>query len=132
MRCRVLPIVNFAALGLVTFTTNAGLSAALVELLRVPPELAVAISLCVVFCMSFLACRYMIFEKASLGGLKRQLTLFALSSLGFRGSEYVLFLLAYSILGFHYFISLVTVLVLSFVAKFVFYNQYIFVARQKL
>ncbi len=112
---------------MVSFTLNLGLSALLHEVVRAPEELAFAVALVVVFAVNFLACRYLIFDAAG-GNLYRQLVAFALSSLVFRGLEYVAFLLLHSVAGVHYLVAIAAVLGISMIGKFLFYRGAVFVA----
>ncbi len=121
-------MTGFGLLGLVSFTLNLGLSALLHELLGVSEELSFGVSLMVVFVVNFLACRYLIFDAAG-GNLARQLIAFTLSSLAFRGMEYVAFLLLHSLVGVHYLIAITAVLGVSMIGKFLFYRGAVFVKQ---
>jgi putative flippase GtrA len=121
-------MTGFGLLGLVSFTLNLGLSALLHEVLGASEELSFGISLAVVFAVNFLACRYIIFDAAG-GNLVQQLTAFTLSSLAFRGMEYIAFLLLHSLIGIHYLIAIITVLGVSMISKFFFYRSTVFVEQ---
>jgi putative flippase GtrA len=128
MKRTVLGLVRFGALGAVTFATNVGLTVFLHEVMRLSEEFAFALSLVTVFSISFVACRYIVFENAWEGDPRNQVFLFLVSSLGFRGIEYVMFLLLHSLLGIYYLVALTTVLIVSFFAKFLYYRRAVFVA----
>ena len=119
-------LARFAATGGVAFGLNLSMTVGLHELLGSSEELAFAIALLTVFIFSFFACRYYIFFEAR-GSIRRQLTLFAASSLGFRCAEYLGFLLLHSMLGVAYVAAVVIILGLSFVTKFVFYRTVVFI-----
>lgn len=123
-------MTGFGLLGLVSFTLNVGLSALLHEVFGASEELSFGISLAVVFAVNFLACRYLIFRAAG-GNLIRQLTAFALSSLAFRGIEYVAFLTLHSVLGIHYLIAIISVLGASMISKFFFYRGAVFAGQNE-
>jgi putative flippase GtrA len=116
---------RFLGLSGASFLTNVGLTVLLKEKAGLAPEAALAIAIVVVFCMNFLACRYVVFD-ARAQDFRRQLLLFAMASGGFRGTEYVAFVVAHRLLGIHYVVALVGILVLSMMAKFLFYQRVIF------
>jgi putative flippase GtrA len=116
---------RFLGLSGVSFVTNVGLTVMLKEWMGLAPEAALAIAIVVVFTMNFLACRYVVFDARS-QDFRKQLLLFAMASGGFRGSEYVAFIICHRLLGIHYVVALVGILVLSMMAKFVFYQRVIF------
>lgn len=116
---------RFLGLSGVSFVTNVGLTVLLKEKAGLAPEAALAISIVVVFCINFLACRYVVFD-AQAQDFRRQLLLFAMASGGFRGAEYLAFIVGHRLLGIHYVVALVGILMLSMMAKFVFYQRVIF------
>ena len=116
---------RFLGLSGVSFLTNVGLTVLLKEKARLAPEAAFAIAIVVVFCINFLACRYVVFD-ARAQDFRRQLLLFAMASGGFRGAEYLAFVVAHRLLAIHYVVALVAILALSMTAKFVFYQRVIF------
>ena len=116
---------RFLGLSGVSFLTNVGLTVLLKEKVGLIPEAALAIAMVVVFCINFLACRYVVFD-ARAQDFRRQLLLFAMASGGFRGAEYAAFVVCHRLLGIHYVAALVGILVLSLMAKFVFYQRVIF------
>ncbi len=116
---------RFLGLSGVSFTTNVGLTVLLKEKVGLAPEAALAIAIVVVFCINFLACRYVVFD-ARKQDFRRQLLLFAMASGGFRGAEYVAFVVCHRLLGIHYVVALVGILVTAMMAKFLFYQRVIF------
>ncbi len=121
-------ITGFGLLGVASFSLNLGLSALLHEMIGASTELSFGISLTVVFIVNFLACRYLIFDAAG-GNPLRQLIAFALSSLVFRGMEYVAFLLLHTVIGIHYLAAITAVLGVSAISKFLFYRGAVFVGN---
>ena len=122
-------MVRFAALAGLSFVTNLGLTALLHEVCCLPEEAAFGIALLTVFAMNFLACRYVVFEGRE-DRPAPQLALFTLSSAGFRGAEYLAFLLVHSWLGTPYLVAVTLVLGASFVVKFFFYRLVVFERRR--
>lgn len=125
MRISLARAPRFIVLSGVSFVTNVGLTVLLKERVGLIPEAALAIAMVVVFCINFLAYRYFVFDGRS-QAFGRQLLLFALASGGFRGTEYVAFVIGHRLLGIHYVVALVGILTVSLMAKFVFYQRVIF------
>ncbi|MFC1572480.1 GtrA family protein [Candidatus Eisenbacteria bacterium] len=121
---------RFCVLTVISFSINLGLTALLHEVFAIDERVSFAIALVVVFVVNFLMQRYYVYRAAG-GSARRQLVLYLLSSLGFRGSEYLAFLLVHSVLGVHYLISVVGVLGVSFMAKFFFYGTVVFRGESK-
>lgn len=119
-------LVRFAVTGGLAFGLNLSITVSLRELLGVSEELAFAVALVTVFLFTFASCRYFIFAGVG-GSVRRQLVLFAVSSLGFRCAEYVGFLVLHSAIGVGYIVAVVAVLAVSFVSKFVYYKAVVFV-----
>lgn len=118
---------RFAAMGAIGFSLNIAVTVSLHEWSGAPEELAFAVALVVVFVVSFLAGRYMIFEGASSARATKQLGKFAVWNGGFRFAEYTGFLVLHTILGLPYLLTIVTVLGVSFLTKFLAYSTVVFV-----
>jgi putative flippase GtrA len=118
-------LLRFGGTGGVSFAINVGLTAFLCEIVGVSKENAFAISLAVVFTINFIACRYFVFEGRT-GNPQKQLLVYLLSSLFFRGAEYLGFLLVHSVLDLPYIPAIFTVLLISFLLKFSFYKMVVF------
>lgn len=114
-------------MGSVGFLLNIGITAFAHELLGATEELAFAIALAMVFAFHFLSGRYVIYG-ASDGDPKRQLLRYALASGGFRGAEYVGFLVLHTAAGLPYLAAAMVVLGASFIVKFFFYGRVVFTA----
>ena len=125
-------LIRFGALGGVTLATNIALTTFLHRTMGMAAELSFALSLATVIVISFVGCRYMIFQAASEGDLKRQAALFLLSSLGFRGTEYLGFLMLHTLLGLHYLMAIVAVCGASFLAKFFYFRHAVFISSRQL
>jgi putative flippase GtrA len=119
-------LIRFGAVGGATFATNIGLTAFLHQKVGIAAEVAFALSLGTVVIISFLACRYVIFETGTERDPKRQALLFLLSTLAFRGAEYLAFLLLHTLLGVHYLAAVTGILITTFFAKFFYYRGAVF------
>jgi hypothetical protein len=69
--------------------------------------------------------------RASRGNFRKQLTAYFFSALGFRGLEYLSFLLVHTVVGVDYLIVIVLITGLSFVGKFFYYRNVIFGENRK-
>jgi len=118
--------LRFGAVGGIGFGLNLAATVTLHEVVGVPEELAFAVAQVVIFFFSFVSARHFIFE-GSAGDPKRQLIKFALSSVGFRGAEYVGFLVLHTFLEIPYVVAVVAVLGSSFLVKFFFYGTVVFI-----
>jgi putative flippase GtrA len=101
-----------------------GGSAFFTEVIHLPARLSVAAALVLAFLFNFFFLRLFVFRSTAPKG--RQLLHFGLTSIGFRGAEYLLFLLLYETTGLPYMISLILSLGLSFVGKFIYHRQVTF------
>lgn len=102
-------------------TLSMGLPVVLHELFRVPPQIAVAIGFVVAYLVNFIALRLVIFSSDR--SVQRDFLNFGLSSLAFRGIEYVLFLALFQFFGLNYILALAAVLFASSIAKFFWYRS---------
>lgn len=119
-------LLKFGVLGAVGFGINIAVTVVLTEVLGVSEELSFATGLAVVFIFSFITSRYLIFAGAATGDPRKQLVSFALSSAAFRGAEYVGFLLLHTVSGLSYLLTIVVVLGVSFLTKFITYSTVVF------
>ena len=120
---------RFVALGATSFSLNLGMTVVLHEFFGVSPELAFAAALITVFCVNFSIMRWWVF-RGTPRPLLDQLLGFGVSSLFFRGSEYLGYLLLYRWAGLTYVVAAVVVISVSFSLKYVVYNSWLF-ARDK-
>lgn len=127
MRTGLLTLIRFGAAGGATFVINIALTAFLHQGLGVAAEIAFALSLGSILLISFFACRYVIFKTASEGNVKSQALWYLVSTLGFRGAEYLAFLLVHTMLGVYYLVAILGILSVSFFAKFFCYHRMVFV-----
>lgn len=116
---------RFCVMTAIAFGIHIGLPPLLHEVFHLSEELACAVALVVVFTGNYFLQRYYVYQ-AKEGDPRRQLLLYFLSSLGFRGAEYVTFLLVYNVLEVQYLVAYVGVLLVSFMIKFFYYGKFVF------
>ena len=117
--------IRFCIQSGVTLGLNVSVTVGLHELFGVAEEVAFLIALVVVMFVSFLSMRYFVYDGAHQPFL-RQSVQFVASSIAFRALEYFGFLVLHTWLGLFYAVASVTVLFVSFVAKYFFYKLIIF------
>lgn len=117
--------VRFGLVSILSFSVNVGLTALLHEVFHLSAELAFAIALAIVMAQNFLLSRYYIYDGRS-GNPAHQLVLYVMSSLGFRGAEYVAFLVGHTWLGAPYLPTTIGVLMTSVLIKFFYYRCVVF------
>ncbi|MCK5849855.1 MAG: GtrA family protein [Kiritimatiellae bacterium] len=117
-------------MSVLSFVVNVGTTVLLHERLKASAELAYAVALILVFVMNFLISRYIVFRAAS-GDATRQGLLFFVSSLSFRGVEYLLFLLIHTILDVWYVAAIICISIPMTLVKFVFHGKVVFVPKGK-
>ena len=122
------PLFRFLQMSGFSFLLNLGLTILLHEVFRLPTELAYAIALLNALVTNFLMMRWYVFSNSG-QPLVRQASGFVAASMLFRGLEYLAFLLLHTILGVAYILAIVFVMGVAFVAKFFFYRQCVFGAR---
>ena len=120
--------VRYLAWSAVSFVSNVGLSFALYDLVQLPGEAAFLLALLLMFVVNFLGLRYFVYRSFSAPPLG-QFGKYALSAAGFRLSEYLAFLAAHTVLGSPYRPTVVGVLIVSFLFKYVFYRRFVFHRR---
>jgi len=114
-------VVRFGVMTATSASVTVGLPIILHEFVGVRPQWAAAIAFGVAFLLNFLSLRRLVFRSER--GAARDFVTFALSSLVFRGAEYVAFLLLISLLRIQYVVALLFVLSLSALAKFFWYRR---------
>jgi putative flippase GtrA len=120
--------LRFTLLSGLSFATNFGLTVFLHEVIGVREEIAFAVVLALTTLLNFLVMRHFVYPGCH-GNVFTQFGLFTLSSSGFRGLEYSLFLVFHSWLAFPYEIVIVATLLLTFVTKFFYYGSVVFSRR---
>ena len=118
--------IRYCLITALSFGINVGLTTFLHEVVGMAEEGAFACSLAVVLFMNFLFMRYYVYHGRA-GKARSQLLMFLGSSLGFRGLEYVSFLVIHSLLGVNYQVAIVAILVPSFLVKYIYYKTFVFI-----
>lgn len=113
-------LARFGLSSLASATVSLGLPALLHEVFGVEQKTAVAISQTSVLLLNFLMIRLFVFRSQGRAG--RDLGYYVGSTVVFRGSEYVLFLALFELVGMYYLVALVLTLGTSTVVKFVWYR----------
>ena len=114
-------VLRFGLMTGMSASVTIGLPIILHELFGVTPQHAAAVAFLVAFLLNFVSLRRLVFRSSH--GAGRDLVTFIVSSLVFRGIEYVAFLLLTTVAHIHYVIALLGVLTLSTLAKFVWYRR---------
>jgi putative flippase GtrA len=108
-----------------SFLTNLGLTLLLTEVICLPEEASFAIALATVFVMNFLFMRYYIYASRE-ASAKRQFVMYGLSAIGFRGLEYISFLIIHTWLNVQYAVAIVYILACSSLIKFCYFKIVVF------
>lgn len=116
-------MLRFGLTSALSAVITLGLPVLLHETLGVDPRIAVAIAFIVSFVVNFFTTQRFVFRTRGNSGAA--LRRFALSSLLFRGAEYVGFLALFH-LGLPYYVAQVIVVGASFVAKFLTLRRFVF------
>lgn len=116
-------LVRYAAATAASATITLGLPILLHEVFGVADDIAVAVALAVAFIVNFVSTRVLVFR--STGRASGELLRFALTSLSFRGLEYLAYL-ALAWAGVVYYLALAIVLAVSMVLKFLTYRSVVF------
>jgi len=117
--------IRFTFLSVASGVTNLGLTAALHELVGLSEELSYAIALVCALIQNFLGMRYFVYGASS-QPWATQFLQFAGATAGFRGLEYLSFLVVHNVMGVHYLIAVAANMVVFTIAKFLFYRVAIF------
>ncbi len=123
-------LVAFGSMSVLSLGVNLGVTVLLHEVLHASEELSYAIALIVVFTMNFMLSRHVVFRSTS-GDSIRQATLFGISTLSFRGLEYVLFLLLHTVMDLWYVGVIVGVSIPMTLVKFLFLGKFVFVPKAR-
>ena len=120
--------LRFGQLSGLSFAINLGATVLLHEWLALPTTLAFAMAIVVVLMINFALMRYYVFpaEDVRRPSIIKQGVGFCASSVVFRSLEYVGFYLVHVVVGVYYVLAIAMVSGLSFVAKFVFYQRWLF------
>lgn len=120
----LLQIVRYLLMTGVSAIFTLGVPILLHEGLFIEEEKAVAIALSTAFIINFLTTRYYVFKAGS--GVNGQAVRYAVTSVAFRVSEYLAFLVLHSLLNIYYAFALVLIMLTSLVFKFLVNRIYVF------
>lgn len=118
-------VLRFGSGAALSFCSTLMITYMATEWLKLAEELSFAISLVTVFFINFFYLRVFVFRSMS-SPWESQMRDFFLASIGFRGAEYIAFVILLNSLQLHYLISVVSVLAASFLIKYVFFHRTIF------
>ena len=123
--------LRFGTMTVLSFVVNVGGAALLYGPAGLPEELAYALSLVAVMLMNFALMRWWVFplpatERPAAG---KQFLGYLASAAGFRGAEYLAFLLLHTWLGLPPLPTIVGVSIASLIGKFAFYGGRVFGRR---
>ena len=118
---------RYCVMGGVNICINVGVTAFMHEVVGAPEELAYATALLTLLTINFFASRHFVYQASS-GSPRKQLVRFVFWSGSFRLLEYVGFLVLHSVIGVFYLAAAIVVQVTSFLIKFLFYRNFVFVA----
>ena len=122
--------LRFVLLGAISFTTNLCITAGLHELAGVSPDVSFATALATVFTINFAVMRWWVFPGSG-RPMVRQLAGFALMSVVFRGSEFLVFLLLRHLGGMYYLFAAVGTLGSSMIVKYFVYGSWLFASSRR-
>lgn len=117
--------LRFLNLGALSIALVVGLTAALHELLGIAEQSSYLVALVAAFCINFTGARYYVYRVGH-SPIGRQLMRFLVSSIAFRGGEFISFVLLHTIAGVQYLITVGLIMVTSFVLKYLFYRTFVF------
>lgn len=120
--------LRFGLSGALSYAVTIGVTWFTRAVIGMPAEAAFAIALATVFVMNFLVMRHFVYQAIE-DGLAQQFAQYAVAAVGFRVAEYVAYLVLYRLLAIPYLAAATVVLVVSFIAKFLFYGGRVFVTR---
>jgi putative flippase GtrA len=131
-RARLIEKFNgYVVVSAVSFFLNVGLTAFLHEIINLKPMWAYGISLIILLCMNFCLMRYWVYrQEMQPGTLKKQFVATAATSIGFRLSEWLVFIGLNEFLGLYYLLAMLIVMGISFFLKFFVYDALIFNRKQ--
>jgi putative flippase GtrA len=123
-RGTVSEVARFLGAGVFSYSFGIGLAATFREVLGLPPEVSVGLSLATLVVTNFWIARQWVFRAS--GRVDHQLARFVLASIAMRGGEYVMFWLLLRVSGAHYLVSMTIAMGISTCVKFVVYRGLVF------
>jgi len=123
-------ILRFGFLTAASFAVNLGLTVLFHEGLMLPEELAFGLALIIVFMLNFIGCRHFVFENTN-DTIGRQFVLFLGTSIGFRGAEFMAFLILHTAMRVQYVTAIISIKCLATAAKFIWCRNVVFASRHR-
>ena len=118
---------RYVQISVLSFVLNLGLTVLLHEVFFINAEAAYAVALFSVFVMNFIAMRRYIFA-ADKQPVSRQFLAYSASAVGFRLTEYIVFIASHTLLGLDYRLLIISISSMATIAKF-FYYRLLFSSR---
>jgi putative flippase GtrA len=118
-------ILRFLVSAGLSFGVNLGFTWLVHDIIGQRAELAFAVGQLSVFLLNFVVARYYVFQATGERPL-RQFRKYVVTSLSFRGAEYLAYVALHSLLGIHYLLTATAVLSASFCLKFFVYRAAVF------
>ena len=122
---QILTLIRFVVMAIAGFSINFGLTVLLHEKAGWPEQASFACGLIVVFVFNFVVFQRFVFKAAG-GDKRQQLKRFFWTSVIFRSSEYVAFLIVIEQFEVDYRFAVIGILGLSMLSKFVIYRLFVF------
>jgi len=123
-----MPMAKIAGLGVISAGLNISITVALHEIAGVMVEIAFLVGIATVMIVNFFAAQAIFCARD--GDSRKQFVIFALSSLCFRGGEYISFLALHTWLGAPYLLAIFMILGTFFLLKFFFFRDVVFAPGQ--
>lgn len=117
-------LLRFGSGAVVSLSSTLAITYVATEWIMLSEKISFAVALICVFFINFLYLRHFVFASAL--PWRRQMRDFFVASIGFRLAEYVAYLLLLDVLGIHYLLTVVVVLSISFVVKFIVFDRRVF------
>lgn len=122
---QIFTMIRFVVMAAAGFSINFGLTVVLHEKAGWPEQVSFACGLLTVFVFNFIVFRRFVF-KAVGGDQRKQLKRFFWTSVIFRSSEYVAFLIVIELFEVDYRFAVIGILGLSMLSKFAIYRLFVF------
>ena len=124
-RSRLMRLLRFGSGAAISFGGTLAVTFVATEGLHLREEVSFALAVVIMFFVNFAYLRYVVFP-AGAKPWRAQMYGFFVASVGFRGAEYLAFLILLNVLHVHYMLSVALVLGLSFLVKFQVFDKHVF------
>jgi putative flippase GtrA len=123
-------MLRYGAAGLFGLAVNIVIVATSIEIFHLPPSAAAAAGFATVFLLGFLLARHAVFNSGP-QNLWHQIGRFSVINGVMRLGEFGLFLLLLAAIGLHYVLTLIIVLSMSNIVKFILYRNLVFPRKKE-